>query len=194
MHLVTFNTGPLINPARPSHHLIGVGAPDLGEKFADLFALSQRTYLTQNANTATSSYTPLRALIAHSHDGLDEVSAAAPTSIWIVEDGRVTTRNQLVAPMDFGLATHPIDDFCGGTVEDRVAVFRAVLRGAPDDERHGVLRVGAVRDFILINAAAALFVVGKCADFAEGVLLARKAIADGDVEKVVDKYCHLTTV
>ena len=189
--------GPLTNPARPSHHLIGVGAPDLGERFADLFALSQRAFLTQRAGTSNghaSAYYPLRALIAHSHDGLDEISAAAPTSIWIVEDGRVTTRDRTVAPADFGLPAHPIDDFCGGSVEDRVNVFRAVLRGAPDDARHGVLRVGAVRDFILINAAAALFVVGKCADFAEGVVLARRAIAEGEVEKVVDKYCHLTNL
>lgn len=176
--------------------MIGVGAPDLSEKFAELFALSQQAHASQRANTdkAHANYIPLRSLIAHSHDGLDEISAAAPTSIWIVEDGRVTTRNLIITPANFGLASHPIDDFCGGNVEDRVQVFRAVLRGAPDDEQYGGLRVGAVRDFILINAAAALFVVGKCADFAEGVLLARRAITEGDVEKVVEKYCRLTNV
>jgi anthranilate phosphoribosyltransferase len=136
----------------------------------------------------------LRALIAHSHDGLDEISAAAPTTIWIVEDGCITTRQRTVSPADFGLATHSIDDFCGGTLDDRVGVFRAVLHGAADDARYGCLRVGAVRDFILLNAAAALFVVGKCADFLEGVLLARQAITNGDVERAVDKYAHLTTV
>lgn len=199
--------GPLTNPARPSHHLIGVGAPELGEKFADLFALTQRTYLAQRSTrdadgiathhgetpATKAAYVPLRALIAHSHDGLDEISAAAPSDIWVVEDGAIAVRSRTVRPEeDFGLPTHPIEDFCGGSVEDRVSVFRAVLQGERADVRFGGLEVGAVRDFILLNAAAALFVVGKCADFREGVALARKVIEGGAVGAVVDKYCALT--
>jgi anthranilate phosphoribosyltransferase len=180
----------------------------LGEKFADLFALTQRTYIAQHSTRASngahpthhgdtpataSPYVPLRALIAHSHDGLDEISAAAPSDMWVVEDGAITVHKRTVQPEeDFGLAAHPIEDFCGGSVEDRVAVFRAVLRGERADVRYGGLEVGAVRDFILLNAAAALFVVGRCADFREGVAIARKAIEEGAVGVVVDKYCTLT--
>lgn len=187
----------MTNPARPSHHLIGVGAPDLGDKFAELFALSQRTFIAQNpekGERGSGKYVPLRAMIAHSHDGLDEISAAAPSDIWIVEDGKITTQKKVVGPKDFGLETHSIDDFCGGSVEDRVGVFKAVLRGVQGDARYGGLKVGAVRDFILMNAAAALYVVGKSADFTEGVALASRAIANGDVEKVVEKYCQLTNL
>lgn len=171
-----------------------MGAPDLGEKFAELFALSQRAYIAQNPRVGgeTKTYIPLRAMIVHSHDGLDELSAAAPSDIWIVEDGKVTAQKKEVVPADFGVETHSIDDFCGGSVSDRVGVFQAVLRGVKGDARYGGLKVGAVRDFILMNAAAALFVVGKCADFSEGVAFARRVIESGDVEKVVEKYCELT--
>lgn len=104
----------------------------------------------------------------------------------------VTVRKRCVTPDDFGLTKHALDDFCGGGVADRVAVFNAVLKGERGDRRYGVLEVGAVRDFMLINAAAALFVVGKCADFKEGVELARKAIESGSVESVVGKYVKVT--
>ncbi len=173
-----------------------MGSPDLVEKFANLFTLSQRSYIAKHIGNENrrGAAKNLRTLIAHSHDGLDEISAAAPTDIWMVEDGEVTIQQKRIEPgKDFGLTAHPIEDFCGGSVTDRVAVFRSILRGDKEDKkRYGCLELGAVRDFILINASSALFIVGKCADFKEGVAMARRALDDGSVLRVVDRYCTLT--
>lgn len=55
-----------------------------------------------------------------------------------------------ISPGDFGLEPHPLDEVSGGTAAERVGWFREVLTG----------KKGAVRDFIVANAASGLYVAG----------------------------------
>ena len=51
---------------------------------------------------------------------------------------------------------------------------------------------GAVTDFVLMNAAAALFVAGAAPDLKSGVTLARDSIASGRAREVLDHYIALS--
>lgn len=156
--------GPLSNPAKPRAQLVGVGARAIGPVVAEALAL-------RGAG---------RAIVVHSNDGMDEISPAVATHAWIVGDGAVTERE--ISPADFGLATHPLSAVAGGEAQQNAGDILAILDGHD----------GPKTEFVLMNAAAALFVAGKTAGLAEGVTLAREAIASGRAREVLDHYVALT--
>ena len=57
----------------------------------------------------------------------------------------------------------------GGDARENARLIEAILQGAP----------GPRRDVVLLNAAAALIIAGRAADFAEGVRCAADAIDSG---------------
>lgn len=146
--------GPLINPARASHQLIGVYEHRLRPIMAGALA-----------RLGTK-----RAWIVRSDDGLDEISPSAPTAVTVLEDGRITER--VVAPEDFGVERVPLDALAGGDAETNAKVVLSLLRGEPHDAANAVV----------LNAAAALHVVRgtelrACADEARDALKAGRAFA-----------------
>jgi anthranilate phosphoribosyltransferase len=84
------------------------------------------------------------ALVVRGDDGLDELSTTGHSHIWEVSAGAVTEHD--VHPGDLGLPTARIEDLVGGSPDDNAAALRRVLDGDG----------GPVRDFVLLNAAAAL--------------------------------------
>ncbi len=156
--------GPLSNPAKPRAQLVGVGARAIGPVVAEALAL-------RGAG---------RAIVVHSNDGMDEISPAVATHVWIVGDGAVTERE--ISPADFGLAAHPLSAVAGGEAPQNAGDILAILDGHD----------GPKTEFVLMNAAAALFVAGKTPGLAEGVTLAREAIASGRAREVLDHYVALT--
>lgn len=142
----TFNfLGPLTNPARPVAAVIG--APDA--RLAGLMAgvLAAR---------GTS------AVVMRGHQGLDELAATGPADVWWVRDGAVE-HQVLDAATDLGLTPITVDQLRGGMPDHNAAVVRAVLAGEP----------GAVRETVLLNAAAALAVDGTLPGTGEGGLVDR---------------------
>ncbi len=81
------------------------------------------------------------ALVVRGDDGLDELTTAATSTVWWVRGGRMS--QEVVDPAALGLAA---GDLRGGDATHNAAVARAFLDGAP----------GAVRDAVLLNAAAGL--------------------------------------
>ncbi len=156
--------GPLSNPARPKRQLVGVGAPALGPLVAGALALRGME----------------RAMVVHSSDGLDEISPAAPTHAWLIEDG--TVKEQELAPADFELPRHDLASVRGGDAQQNAGTLHAVLDGAD----------GAMTDFVLMNSAAALYVAGLAGSFLEGTHIAREAIASGRAREVLDHYIALS--
>ena len=156
--------GPLANPARPTHQLIGV--PDSG--LADLMA------------TAIGKLGLTRAAVVSGCDGLDEVSLGGDTQVRWVENGEVVPQ---VWPREaFGL----------GKVDPRTlrvsgpAASARAIRALLDGE------AGPVRDTVLANAAAALLVAGVTPDLAEGVQTAASAIDDGRAGKLLSRWAALS--
>ena len=156
--------GPLSNPANPRAQLVGVGARTIGPIVAQALALRGME----------------RALVVHSDDGLDEISTAGGTHAWIVGEGAVAERE--LHPEDFGLPTHPLSAVAGGEAQQNAGDILAVMDGAE----------GPKTDFVLMNAAASLYVAGAAADLAVGMARAREAIASGRAREVLDHYIALT--
>ena len=139
--------GPLTNPARIRHQLVGVSDPAMAPIMAAVFG-------------ATGSR---RTLIVHADDGLDELSVTSPTSVIDVrgdagDSGRYEVSEWRVDPSALGIAPATLADLRGGDAVFNAGVIRSVLEGEP----------GARRDIGLLNASAALMVAGWVEDLAVG--------------------------
>lgn len=156
--------GPLTNPAGATCQVIGVARPDLVETIARVL---MRLGVT-------------RALVVHGDDGYDEVSITGPTTIAAIDGG--TLRTYRFSPEDAGLQRHDIAHLRGGTPEQNAAEMRLVLDGVP----------GALRDFTLVNAGAALVAWGAAADIREGAALAAKSIDSGAARERLDAFVAAT--
>ena len=151
--------GPLANPARARHQVVGVSDPAMVDKMFGVLV----------ANGAR------RAMVVHGADGLDELSTTGPSSVVeLAADGGV--RRYHVDPTELGLASATLDDLRGGDAAANAEVVRKVLGGAP----------GPHRDVALLNAAAGLVVAGLAEGLAAGVERAATVIDSGGAQKALD--------
>jgi anthranilate phosphoribosyltransferase len=121
--------GPLVNPARATHQLVGV----------------YEDSLRPVAARALGRLGVRRAWVVRGEDGLDEVSPCAPTRVSeLGEDGEV--RERVIRPEDFGVPRMERSAIAGGDADSNARVLHALL----DGERH------PARDAVVVNAAAAL--------------------------------------
>jgi len=125
----TFNfLGPLANPARPVAQAVGVA----DQRMAGLMA----GVLAGRGN---------RGLVFHGGDGLDELTTTTASDVWVIGAGRVVRAE--LDPADLGIARAQRSDLVGGAPDVNAQVARDVLGGNGTQ---------AVRDIVLLNAAAAL--------------------------------------
>lgn len=144
--------GPLTNPARAPHQLVGV----FSEGLLEPFALALKALGSEHV------------LVVHSEDGLDEISPAAPTDVCEMKGG-VLSRYRL-RPADFGLPEEGLARLQVGNPEESLTLLRQVLAG--QDE-------GPATTAVVLNAGAALYVAGLVPTIAEGVAGARAAVREG---------------
>jgi anthranilate phosphoribosyltransferase len=156
--------GPMTNPANASRRLLGVASRGLLDTIPVVF---ERLGVE-------------RALVVHGDDGLDEVSVTGPTTISELASGSVRTYR--IAPEDCGLRTHDASAIRGGAPDDNAAAIRDVLGGVR----------GALRDFTLMNAGAALVAWGAAPDVGAGVSIAAKSIDSGAAAKKLDAFITAT--
>lgn len=156
--------GPLTNPAGADCQLLGVFAPQLTEMFAEaLRRLGSR-----------------RALVVHGHDGLDEISACAPTRITELKDGLLRTYD--ITPERYlGRRATP-DEVAGGDAAFNAALTRRILNGAP----------GGAREVVLLNAAAALMAAGRAEGFEDGLRLAAESVDSGAARAKLEALVRFT--
>src|SRR6185312_2387499 len=128
--------GPLTNPVCARMQLMGA------------FSIRAAEMLAQaSARLGTD-----RAYVVHGSDGLDEISTSAPTTVFLVENGKV--QKGAWSPHDFGVEPVSLDQLLGGTPEENAQIVRDILDG----------QTGPRRDVVLVNAAAALLLVHQAAD------------------------------
>ncbi len=156
--------GPLANPARPRRMLVGAGVASIAPLLARTFALRS----------------PDRVMVVHSEDGLDEISPAALTRAWVIEGSHIT--EMPLTPELFGLPRHPLSAVGGGDAGTNASTMRRLLDG----------QAGPVRDFVVMNAAAALWVAGTAADFRTGATSAAAAIDSGKAKATLEAYVRLS--
>jgi len=145
--------GPLTNPARARHQVLGVPNAALAEKMA----------------RALSRLDTVHALVVHGHGGLDELALSGPNLVFEVRAGQEPRRMELTAD-ELGLASAPKEAVLGGDLATNIRIVRAILSG---DEQ------GPKRDIVLLNSAAALVAADHAADLREGLVLARASLDSG---------------
>jgi len=151
--------GPLANPAAVRYQLVGVSRRDLVVPMA----------------TALARLGSERALVVRGRDGLDEITLTDVTDMAEARDGRVS--ESTLSPEDVGMARSSIDALRIRDTEDAAAAVREVLGG----------REGPRRDVALVNAAAALYVAGRCDSVGAGVKLAADAVDSGRSQAVLGR-------
>ena len=150
--------GPLINPGRPAHMLVGVYDPRwLAPVAGALGQLGVR-----------------RGLVVHGQvgEGMDELTSAGPAQV--VGVGELAAVRATWLPGDFGLRTCASSDLAGGLPAQNLALWGDLLMGGAPE--------GLV-DSVAYNAGTALWVVGAAADPSSGITRAREALACGDVRR-----------
>jgi anthranilate phosphoribosyltransferase len=166
----TFNVlGPLANPARPAAQAIGCADRRMAPVMAGVFA--QRG---------------VDAWVFRGDDGLDEITTATSSHVWVVHDGAVSEAS--VEPGRFGMSLSGVDALRGGDAAHNAAVVLRLLEG----ER------GAVRDAVLLNAGAALAVYDAPsapvdAALATGIERARESIDSGAARATLDRWVAAST-
>ncbi|GMG83673.1 anthranilate phosphoribosyltransferase [Paralimibaculum aggregatum] len=156
--------GPLTNPAGVKYQLTGAFARELLRPMAET--------LGRLGSAA--------AWLVHGADGTDELSIAGPSHVVALAGGAITEFE--THPEEAGLPEHPFEAILGGTPEANAAALADLLRGEKS----------AYRDAVLLNAAAALVVVGRAKDLREGAALAAESIDSGSAMARVKALAEIT--
>jgi anthranilate phosphoribosyltransferase len=119
--------GPLTNPARVTSAAIGCADPRMAPVMAAVLA--------ERGDSA---------LVFRGDDGLDELTTTTTSRVWVAAGG--TVRPATLDPQRYGIAAVPPGSLRGGDRAHNAAVVREVLAGGG----------GAVRDAVLLNAAAGI--------------------------------------
>lgn len=156
--------GPLTNPAGAAYQIVGVSDPAFLEVIAG----------------ALKRLGAKRAMVVSSEDGLDEVSASAPTNVFEVSQEGINSYTLTVEEM--GVEAIALDQLAGGSPEQNAAVIQAVLGGEQ----------GPARTFAVVNAAAAIYVAGSAQSLKEGAALAQQVIDSGKAKDTLEGFVAKT--
>ena len=143
--------GPLTNPADAPNILMGVFHPDL-------VGIQVRALQRLGAE---------HAVVVYGRDGMDEVSLGAATMVGEVKDGAI--HEYEIHPEDFGLTMASNRALKVETPEESRALLQSVLEN----------EAGPARDIVVLNAGVALYAANVAASMADGIKLARDAVASG---------------
>jgi len=161
----TFNLlGPLTNPTRPGAQAIGCANVLMAPVMAGVYARRG-----------------VDAWVFRGDDNLDELTTTTTSRLWTVHDGAVTEHT--VDPADLGIARSTTEALRGGDAVQNADVVRRLLAG----------ETGAVRDAVLLNAAAALAVydapgAAPMDALAAGLDRAREAVDSGAAQATLERW------
>jgi anthranilate phosphoribosyltransferase len=160
--------GPLVNPGRPTHQLVGVFDRTLVPKFAEVLRLLGLKH----------------AMVVHG-DGLDEFSTMGVNTMAELWGDRIeqTERDFRVPHTSWRGVTVKPEELFGGDPATNAGIVRDVLGGKDR---------GARRDIVLLNAGAALVVAEKVSDFASGWNLAAELIDSGAARERLERFVEAT--
>lgn len=152
--------GPLINPSRPTHMMMGVASPELVPVIAETLA--------------KGGYK--RAIAVCGAGGYDEVTAFGPATAMSVRDGVVAPME--IDPSALGFAPPASeDDLRVGSKEEASTVLRDILHGCGSK---------AMMDMVALNVAVAISLFEPDTDRHVCVERARRAVAEGAGGKLID--------
>lgn len=153
--------GPIINPARHTHHLMGVFAETLTEKIAGVL---------KNMGQVHSA-------VVCGAGNMDEITLAGPTKVSELKDGEIKT--YYIKPSDFGINEAPMEAVKGGGPERNAKIMRDIFDG---------VEKGPFKDVIVLNAGFALYVADRVKTPLEGVKLADDIISSGAAKRKLQEF------
>jgi len=156
--------GPLVNPAGANMELLGVYEKELIEPMAKVLC-----------NLGVQ-----RGMVVYGHDGLDEISMSAPTTVCELRDGFI--KSYEIEPEQFGMTRCKKEDLLGGTPAENAKITRDILSGIK----------GAKRDAVLLNSAAAIHIAKPEVDTKEAIKIASDAIDSGKALKQLEQFIELS--
>lgn len=172
--------GPLLNPVRPTAMLLGVPRPEMCEPIAHVLqSLGVRRAMVvcgEVPSTPTPDPSPEGKRVAY----LDEISTLGETTVAEFYQERGFTVSRL-SPDNFPIQSASLADLAGGDKAANAITARRILMG---EER------GPVRDAVLLNTAAALFVAGRTRSLVEGWELAEHLIVNGTAAAKLNELTH----
>lgn len=155
--------GPLTNPANATMQVMGVYSEELVQPMAEVLSKLGVT----------------KGMVVYGTDGLDEISASAPTKVCEIDNG--SFKMYEINPQDYGFELCSKEDLVGGTPEDNAQITRDILNGVK----------GAKRNAILLNAAAGIH-VAKGIDLAQAIKEAAYVIDSGKAMEKLEQFIKAT--
>jgi len=155
--------GPLLNPARPTHQLLGVPTASFVPLIAEALALTGVR----------------RAIVVHGAGGFDELSPFGPAEVCWVRDGWM--RRERLDPQDYGIPLHKLSEVAVASKDEAVAVLLELLEG------HGP---EAMKDMLALNLGACLHLLEDGLSLQQGIDKARDAVASGAAAKFWGGQIH----
>ncbi|GIV62505.1 MAG: anthranilate phosphoribosyltransferase [Rhodothermaceae bacterium] len=156
--------GPLCNPAGVQRYLIGAFSRPVARQMIGILARLGATF----------------ALTVHADDGLDELSLAAPSTVFAYDARQAAGPDDIatwtVTPEAHGFERVPLTALAGADADTNAALIRAVLDGRP----------GPHRDVVLLNAAYALLASGRFASLEACFEAARESLDRGAARARLD--------
>ena len=156
--------GPLTNPAGARKQVMGVFDKRLTEPIANVL---------KNLGSE-------HVLVVHGEDGLDEITLSGKTTVSELKNGQITTYE--LEPSALGYKTVEGEVLKGGDDQANADIARYLL----DGER------GPMRDVVVINAGAVIYVSGLSPSIAEGVKMAEESIDSGEAKNKLDTLVRMT--
>ncbi|UZP66962.1 anthranilate phosphoribosyltransferase [Desulfovibrio mangrovi] len=150
--------GPLLNPARPTHQLLGVARPEYMQLMADALALSGIE----------------RAAVVHGAGGYDELTPMGPAQVIMVEGGK--TRATTIDPAACGIVPCKPEELVVTGKEQGLAVVKELLGGAGP---------AAMREMLILNVGVAVHLLEDGKELAQCMIMAREAVMAGVGGKVI---------
>lgn len=144
--------GPLVNPAGATGQVVGV------------FSASMTEFVAECLKRLGGH----RAFVVHGGDGLDEISACAPTKVSELKNGFVKTYE--FNPLKYIPELADISELRGGDGPENARITRGILDGKIG---------GGARNACLLNAAAGILAGGGSADFASAFKRAQDSLDSG---------------
>lgn len=156
--------GPLANPAKASHQLLGAGTKSLALLLADVLARLEID----------------KAMVVHGKDGLDEISITTDTIVFEVQNGQI--KQGFLDPEEFGIPLASRSDIQGGDAKENASILRSILEGEQ----------GPRADIVALNAGAAIYIAGGASDLAQGLEKARETLSSGAALQKMQQLVSLT--
>lgn len=151
--------GPMINPARPSHLLMGVARPELVPLIAETLAQS-----------------PIKnAAVLSGAGGYDEMTAMGAAKIAFVRNGDITWK--IFDPGEFGIPSCSPEELSVSSREEAVDVLKKILKGDGPP---------AMMNMVALNVAVALCLLHDGLSFREALERALDAVQAGVGQKALE--------